>query len=333
MAQTYTDFTISRDPSLRREPLPVGLAAASNCQRQNCGVASRRISVDGAGHRMPVVPSAPGLSSATQNWEGFLVEHHVTNGLELPEHHHPAILLAMQMDAHLGGGWRSEDPQGATFIDAGTLTLHGRSSCKPGVWDGVYNRLLFELDPALIERLTEGRLAGGTIEIDNRSNFKDSRLESLLKVLHDELRLGAPTGRIFAEQVGNAVAMLLASQYAKVAPGMYGSGGRLSVPCLKRVFEYVEAHLHKDIHLSDLAKTAGMSAFYFARLFKKTTGKGPHEFLLGRRIERAKKMLRNSEISVFEIGMHVGYYDRKHFRTVFRREVGASPSEFRAAYL
>ncbi len=281
---------------------------------------------------MPLVPSAPEFSSVNQNWEGFLVERHVTNGLELPEHHHPAILLAMQMNAQVGGGWRSEDPQGATFIDAGTLTLHGRSSCKPAVWDGVYNRLLFELDPALLERLTEGRLAGGTIEIDNRSNFKDLRLENLLKVLHEELRQGAPTGRMFGEQVGNSVAMLLAKQYAKVAPRMYGSGGRLSVPCLKRVFEYVEAHLHLDIHLSDLAKTAVMSAFYFARLFKNTTGKSPHQFLLARRMERAKEMLRNADISIFEVGMRVGYSDRKHFRNVFRREVGASPSEFRAAY-
>lgn len=138
---------------------------------------------------------------------------------------------------------------------------------------------------------------------------------------------------MFGEQVGNALAMLLARQYSSIAPGLYSSGGRISTPCLKRVFDYVEAHLPEDIHLSDLAKTAGMSAFYFARVFKNSTGMTPHHYLLRRRIDRAKDMLRNSDRSVFEIGVRVGYSDRKHFRTLFRREVGASPTDFRAAYL
>jgi AraC family transcriptional regulator len=175
-------------------------------------------------------------------------------------------------------------------------------------------------------------LAGARVEIAGRWVFRDPRLENLLKVLHDELGQGAPTGRIFGEQVGNAVAMLLAKQYSVVRPGLYGSGGRILGSRLKKVVDYVEAHLHEDIHLSDLAKTAAMSPWYFTRLFKNSTGVSPHQYVTQHRIELAKELLRNSQVSVFEIGVRVGYSDPKHFRTLFRREVGVSPRDFRAAH-
>jgi len=74
-----------------------------------------------------------------------------------------------------------------------------------------------------------------------------------------------------------------------------------------------------------------MSPFYFARLFKNSMGVSPHKYLTMRRIERAKKMLHRSDMSVLEIGIRLGYQDAKHFRVMFRREVGVSPSEFRAS--
>ena len=74
-----------------------------------------------------------------------------------------------------------------------------------------------------------------------------------------------------------------------------------------------------------------MSPFYFARLFKNSMGVSPHKYVTMRRIERSKELLRRSDRSIFEIGVSVGYLDPKHFRVVFRREVGVSPSEFRAA--
>jgi AraC family transcriptional regulator len=196
---------------------------------------------------------------------------------------------------------------------------------------GAYNRVLFELDYKHLEHLTEGRIAGARMEIAERWSFKDSRLECLLKTLYAELREGAPAGRLFGEQVGNAVAMLLAKQYSVIRPDVYGSSGQIPRSRLKKVFDYVEASLHQDIHLSDLASVAAMSPYYFARLFKNSTGVSPHQYVIQHRIDRAKGMLRNSKMSIFEIGVRVGYADAKHFRTLFRREVGISPSDYRVA--
>ena len=116
-----------------------------------------------------------------------------------------------------------------------------------------------------------------------------------------------------------------AGHYATAKVGAYGTGGSICPPRLKQVLDYIEAHLGQLCHLSDLAQTASMRPFYFARLFKNTMGVSPHNYVTMRRIERAKAMLCRSHISVLEIGIRVGYLDPKHFRVVFRREVGVSP--------
>ena len=262
----------------------------------------RRISIDGGGRNFPLVPHQPILSSASQQWEGFLLERHQSNGFEVPKHSHSSILLSMQLNASLRLGWNSEQGGQSAVVDAGSLTLHGASGCNGSTWEGAYNRVLFELDHKHLEQLTEGRVAGARVEIAERWAFQDPRLVHLLKTLYAELREGAPAGRLFGEQVGNAVAMLLVKQYSVIRPDVYGSGGKIPSSRLKKVFDYVEAYLHQDIHLSDLASTAAMSPYYFARLFKNSTGVSPHQYVIQCRIYRAKEMLRTSKMSIFEIG-------------------------------
>ena len=77
----------------------------------------------------------------------------------------------------------------------------------------------------------------------------------------------------------------------KLGPGPYGIGGRIPPARLKQVFDNIEAHLDQQTHLSDLAETASMSPFYFARIFKNSVGVSPHKYVTTRRIERAKELL------------------------------------------
>jgi AraC family transcriptional regulator len=292
----------------------------------------RRIMFMVDGNQVPILPGEPLLSSASQQWEGFLLERHLTDrNVEIPKHRHSAIALSMQLNSSLRLQWKSDSSWQSTITGAGSIILHGCSGSNEAIWNGKYDRLGFELTPAHLAKLTEGRFAGGIIDFMDRWSFSDQRLEHLLKVLHAELQQGAPAGRLFGEQVGNAIAMLLARQYATVKAGAYGIGGRIPPARLKQVVDYIETHLEQQTHLSDLAQTASMSPFYFARLFKNSMGVSPHKYVAMRRIERAKEMLRRSDMSVFEIGIRVGYLDAKHFRLMFHREVGASPSEFRAS--
>jgi AraC family transcriptional regulator len=98
---------------------------------------------------------------------------------------------------------------------------------------------------------------------------------------------------------------------------------------LKKVLEFIDANLDKNISLSALAQAANMNLSYFATLFRKSMRVSPHQYVLNRRVEWAKRLLRDSKRSVLEVSLEVGFDHPNNFARVFRRMAGISPSEFR----
>jgi AraC family transcriptional regulator len=98
---------------------------------------------------------------------------------------------------------------------------------------------------------------------------------------------------------------------------------------LDRIFEFVEARLENQILLSDLADLVAISPFHFSRLFKSATGLAPYQYVLARRLERAKNMLLTTTLSVREIGWSLGVDNVNHFRRKFIEQFGVRPSALR----
>ena len=98
---------------------------------------------------------------------------------------------------------------------------------------------------------------------------------------------------------------------------------------LKRVLDYVDAHLAADIRLKDLAGAAALSAHHFSKLFRQSTGVSPYAYVLECRVERAKSLLRDSMMGVLDIALAVGFSDQSHFSKIFRRATGVTPSAYR----
>jgi AraC family transcriptional regulator len=94
--------------------------------------------------------------------------------------------------------------------------------------------------------------------------------------------------------------------------------------------DYVASNLDKDLRLADLAVLSGTSPHYFAELFRQSTGMSPHRFVLVRRVDRAKALLRNQALSVFDVALQTGFTSQSHFTKVFRRIAGPTPSQYRA---
>ena len=105
--------------------------------------------------------------------------------------------------------------------------------------------------------------------------------------------------------------------------------GGLPPAAMRRVHEYMEAHLSENIDLSMLATVAGLSTYHFAREFKRSTGIAPHYYLVSKRVERAQDMLARTDSSLAEIAIAAGFADQSHLARHFRRIVGSTPREFR----
>ena len=98
---------------------------------------------------------------------------------------------------------------------------------------------------------------------------------------------------------------------------------------LKRVIEYIETHLEMDLRLEILAAQAEISSIYFARAFKSALGQSPHQYVVSRRIERAKELLRNADMTLDQVAKSAGFCSQSHLCRWFIRYVGIPPRLYR----
>jgi len=118
-----------------------------------------------------------------------------------------------------------------------------------------------------------------------------------------------------------------------LAPARLPSGpyGILPPKRLRAVVEYIMENLESKLTLEQLAGVTHLSPYHFARLFKATTGLAPHQYVIVRRVERAKHLLqqKGADLSMVEVALRVGFSDQSQFTHHFKRIVGATPGQFR----
>ena len=98
--------------------------------------------------------------------------------------------------------------------------------------------------------------------------------------------------------------------------------GGLPPGVLRRVGEYIEAHLGDNVSLQVLAGSAGLSMSHFARAFKRSEGVSPHDYLVRRRVQRALELLAETDLPLSAIAHTSGFPDQSHFTRRFRRHFG-----------
>lgn len=100
-------------------------------------------------------------------------------------------------------------------------------------------------------------------------------------------------------------------------------------PFVTKAKAFIQEHLAEELALGQVAKVAGMSSYYFCKMFRKATGVNFTDYLSRVRIERARDLLLNPNLRISEIAFDVGFQSLTHFNRVFRRVLGQSPTEYR----
>jgi AraC family transcriptional regulator len=107
------------------------------------------------------------------------------------------------------------------------------------------------------------------------------------------------------------------------------TGDGLSPAQFKQAIEYINERLYKNLTLTAIATELGLSPAYFCRLFKRSIGITPHQYILQQRIERSKQLLSQKDIRIVDIANHCGFANPSHFARCFRKMTGISPQQFR----
>jgi AraC family transcriptional regulator len=156
------------------------------------------------------------------------------------------------------------------------------------------------------------------------------QLRAAMCAVDAELTAGGVGGRLAAESLANVMAVhLIRHVLAPRSPGR-GRDGTLPRARLRAVVEYIEDHLDTGPTLEQMAAVARLSAYHFARQFKRATGLPPHQYVIVRRVERARQLLQQ-DLSLAEIAACAGFSDQSQFSHHFKRVVGVTPRQFRSS--
>lgn len=160
---------------------------------------------------------------------------------------------------------------------------------------------------------------------------RDAQLEYLCRALKAEAESNYLSGYLYGESLGMAMAAHLLRQYSAHDSSSDQRGG-MAPQTLRRVIDYIEANLESPLRLVSLAEVAGLSQYRFAHNFRSTVGLPPHQYVLRTRLARAKRMLRETNLSILEIAFSVGCQSSSRFNSLFKKETGTIPSAYRASF-
>jgi AraC family transcriptional regulator len=177
--------------------------------------------------------------------------------------------------------------------------------------------------------LADPALRFGEIEFKPRLFFYDRELWEIALKLKSLVENPNSMHRQYAEALGILLTHELVRINDDAAPNASIGRGGLACWQQKLVTAYIEEHVADDIQLATLAKLARLSPHHFSRSFKRSLGMPPHRYHANRRIERAKQLLANREMSVTAIALEVGFSETSTFTAAFRRLTGHTPSHYR----
>jgi AraC family transcriptional regulator len=273
-------------------------------------------------------PSTVTGSSASFSWSGLLLEKYICDPGERPEGNalDRSVLVMVCSPT-----WRGEYKASNGVLKRetlGTLTILPKG-LLPAMRSAQTADLSYcAFDEAFVKGVAdelEGRLAPPH---DKRGDLRDRAIPEILNLLFAEVQSGGASGRLYADSLAQALTIRFLF-LGERRPTRSSRTAMLPQQHLFRVQELIESRLEADVTLQELAFEIGYSRSHFLRMFHATTGMTPHRYVLNRRIERARRLLADAEMSIADVACCCGFSSQAHLTLAFRKACGLTPGEYR----
>jgi len=279
------------------------------------------------------LPFEPAASSDRLGWVGLEAARcRATPVLELNQPvltHHMLVLFARppdELELRYEGVKRHVPPS------AGSISLVPAGS--PALWrrSGRNDTLHIYLEPGLVARVAAEAfdLDPARLTVPPLDALDLPQLRAAMWAVGAELTASGTGGPLAAESLANVLAVHLIRHVSAPRQPARRRDGTLPRARLRAVVEYIEEHLDAGPTLEQMAAIARLSPNYFVWQFKRATGLPPHQYVIARRVERAKQLVQaGSAFSLAEVAAHAGFSDQSQFSHHFKRLLGVTPGQFR----
>ncbi|MBD1919522.1 helix-turn-helix transcriptional regulator [Microcoleus sp. FACHB-831] len=276
-------------------------------------------------------------------WSNLHLEVYQQPKFEIAEHQHTMHSIALAANA-CGLPESAKQPGWDSLIASGERWLDGklvRETRKAGdiaiIPAGIFHRcnwatsvefMVLAIEPTLLQQVGRDFVNPDRIELTPRfMNEPDPLIQGIFSTLREELESGKIGGDLLIDSLKTTLAIHLLRNYCTIQPKLSSYPNGLSQSALQQVTDYIHEQLDQDLKLVELSAIAQLSPYYFLRLFKQRTGITPHQYILQRRIEKAKHLLKYSELSIADIAALTGFSDQSHLTRCFKRIVGITPKQ------
>jgi len=191
--------------------------------------------------------------------------------------------------------------------------------------NSTFSYVRMSIDPAFFDRVVATDRCGSPVELRRTFGIAKSQIGHILGALVAESDAGNPGGLAFVEALATGLSQQVAVHAGACAPREARLRGGLSTVAKRRALELMDAQLDASLTVESLAREVGLSAAHFARAFRETTGRAPHQYLLTLRLERARRLLDAPDAALSDIALRSGFADQAHFTRLFKREFGVTP--------
>lgn len=275
---------------------------------------------------------SPIISSQNLGWESIIVEEFQQLSGTIASSCWQEHTIILSLTTCSGRIWQaSERPRYTGLYTKGDLTIVPARLC--GYYQP-YNDdryLQIRIPPNLLQQVAINTIDTVLEPLELRTELRDRhpQIEQLAMMLRAELHRGKDGGgQLYIDSLANALIVNVLRDYSITQPQIAIYEGGLGDRYLFQAIEYIDHHLSQSINLEDLSSYVGISKFHFSRLFKKSMGISPHQYVIQQRIELAKKLLAK-DLSISDIALECGFNSHAHLSKYFRNCVGMTPKAYR----
>lgn len=197
-------------------------------------------------------------------------------------------------------------------------------------WNASPSIVRFAIDKSFATHIWQNGFEGVNAHaIETSIGREDPVIEQIAALGRSELGRRSAGGGLYLEALGTALTVHLLRNYGSGKRFGRQHKGGLPPAQLRRVVDYIKWHLTDGLGLIELAAVAGVSPQHFGEAFKAATGTSPHRYVIARRVERARELLRDRERPISQVAYEVGFCSQSHLTFNFRRLTGSTPGRFR----
>ena len=248
------------------------------------------------------------------------------------EHVHDCVQVTVGLEpAHMHAEWRPSGKlrQSKEFIGNAVSVIPARIPHKT-LWQRRAALIHIYIREEFLLRLASDVLQQDSFELQPTYLVRDLLIEELARLLYLESEGGHLDAAVASAAVTTLCVRILRAYTVPQGEASYATGG-LGPARERRVREYIEADLERDLSIQSLADVVGLSPQHFTVLFRESTGFTPHQYVNHRRISRAQELLKGADVPLIEISMQCGFSGQSQFITTFRKLVGMTPGRFRSS--